>query len=114
MNAFLEELDGATGREGIVIVGCCNDASRIDPAILRPGRLERLIRVPRPDEGALAAILRHHLGGELPGADLSRLALLGLGSTGAEAERWMRGMRRRARHDRRKPTLADLEAELRG
>ncbi|MDJ0388279.1 AAA family ATPase [Roseomonas sp. E05] len=114
VNAFLEELDGAAARDGVVVLGCCNDASRIDPAILRPGRLERLIGVPLPDQAALAAILRHHLGGDLPGADLSRLALLGLGSTGAEAERWVRGMRRRARHDRREATLADLEAELRG
>ncbi|WP_176849597.1 AAA family ATPase [Belnapia rosea] len=114
VNAFLEELDGATGREGVVVVGCCNDASRLDPAILRPGRLERLIRVPLPDQTALAAILRHHLGGDLPGADLSQLALAGLGSTGAEAESWVRGMRRRARRARREPTLADLEAELRG
>lgn len=114
VNAFLEELDGGAARDGVVVLGCCNDASRIDPAILRPGRLERLIGVTLPDQAALAAILRHHLGGDLPGADLSRLALLGLGSTGAEAERWVRGMRRRARHDRREPTLADLEAELRG
>ncbi|WP_149536748.1 AAA family ATPase [Siccirubricoccus phaeus] len=114
VNALLEELDGANGREGVVVLGCCNDASRLDPAILRPGRLERQIRVPLPDRAALAAILRHHLGGDLPGADLSRLALLGLGSTGAEAERWVRGMRRRARNARREPMLADLEAELRG
>ncbi|MDJ0390066.1 AAA family ATPase [Roseomonas sp. E05] len=114
VNAFLEELDGAAGREGVVVVGCCNDASRLDPAILRPGRLERLIQVPLPDQAALAAILRHHLGDELPDADLSRLALIGLGSTGADAERWVRGMRRRARHDRRGGTLSDLEAEVRG
>ncbi|WP_159994026.1 AAA family ATPase [Roseomonas sp. 18066] len=114
VNAFLEELDGAAGREGVVVVGCCNDASRLDPAILRPGRLERLIQVPLPDQAALAAILRHHLGEELPDADLPRLALLGLGSTGADAEQWVRGMRRRARHDRRGATFADLEAEVRG
>ncbi len=114
VNGFLEELDGAAAREGVVVVGCCNDAGGIDPAILRPGRLERLINVPIPDQAALAAILRHHLGNELAAADLSRLTLLGLGSTGAEAERWVRGMRRRARHERRLPTVADLEAELRG
>jgi cell division protease FtsH len=114
VNAFLEELDGAAGREGVVVVGCCNDASRLDPAILRPGRLERLIEVPMPDQMALAAILRHRLGDELPRADLARLALIGLGSTGAEAERWVRGMRRRARHDRREATFSDLEAEVRG
>ncbi|WP_419898643.1 AAA family ATPase [Roseomonas sp. USHLN139] len=114
VNAFLEELDGAAGREGVVVVGCCNDASRLDPAILRPGRLEHLIQVPLPDQAALAAILRHHLGDELPDADLPRLALIGLGSTGAEAERWVRGMRRRARNARRGATLLDLEAEVRG
>lgn len=114
VNAFLEELDGARGRDGVVVVGCCNDASRLDPAILRPGRLERLIRIPTPDRAALAAILRHHLGADLLGADLTGLALNGLGATGAEAERWVRGMRRRARHEGREPTLADLETEMRG
>ncbi|WBV42518.1 AAA family ATPase [Pseudoroseomonas cervicalis] len=114
VNAFLEELEGVAGREGVVVVGCCNDASRLDPAILRPGRLERLIQVSLPDQTALAAILRHHLGDELPDADLARLALVGLGATGAEAERWVRGMRRRARHDRREAMLSDLEAEMGG
>ena len=114
VNAFLEELDGARARDGVVVVGCCNDASRLDPAILRPGRLERLIRIPVPDRAALAAILRHHLGGDLPGADLTGIARNGQGASGAEAERWVRGMRRRARHGGRAPTLTDLDAEMRG
>ncbi|WP_109095944.1 AAA family ATPase [Azospirillum sp. TSH64] len=114
VNALLEELDGVRGREGAVVVGACNTADRMDPAILRSGRLDRTIHVPRPGKEALAEILRHHLGGDLPDVDLAAAALLALGSTGADCERWVRGARRRARHGSRAMTGDDLLEEIRG
>ncbi|NUB04679.1 hypothetical protein FW320_00520 [Azospirillum sp. Vi22] len=53
-------------------------------------------------------------GGELPEADLSRASLLALGGTGADAERWVRGARRRARHDGRDLVIDDVLDEIRG
>jgi transitional endoplasmic reticulum ATPase len=56
--ALLTELDGAQPLRDVVVVGATNRPELIDPALLRPGRLERLIYVPPPDAGARADILR--------------------------------------------------------
>lgn len=108
LNAFLELLDGVSARAGVVVVGATNNRNRIDPAIRRPGRLDREIHVGLPDRAALAKILRYHLREDLAGEDLDGVALLGLGATGAQAEQWVRDARRVARHARRPMTLADL------
>ncbi|MFL1461615.1 AAA family ATPase [Roseococcus sp. DSY-14] len=62
VNALLELLDGPTPRDGVVVVGTCNDPSTLDPALIRPGRLEKVIHIPLPDAEALAEILAVHLG----------------------------------------------------
>ncbi len=56
--ALLTELDGAQPLRDVVVVGATNRPELIDPALLRPGRLERLIYVPPPDAAARADILR--------------------------------------------------------
>ena len=56
--ALLTELDGAEPLDGVVILGATNRPELIDPALLRPGRLERLVFVPPPDAEARADILR--------------------------------------------------------
>jgi transitional endoplasmic reticulum ATPase len=56
--ALLTELDGAEPRRDVIVVGATNRPELIDPALLRPGRLERLVYVPPPDAAARAAILR--------------------------------------------------------
>lgn len=56
--ALLTELDGATPLREVVVVGATNRPELIDPAMLRPGRLERLVFVPPPDADARADILR--------------------------------------------------------
>lgn len=112
VNALLGEVDGLEGREGVVLVAACNLPQILDPALTRSGRLDRHIRIEPPDTAALAAILREHLGEDLPGTDLSRLALVAAGSTGADVERMVRGARRRARETRRAMTADDLGAEL--
>ena len=48
VNALLAELDGATPRPGVVVVGATNFPDRIDPALRRPGRLDRHVEIPRP------------------------------------------------------------------
>ena len=57
--ALLTELDGAQPLRDVVVVGATNRPELIDPALLRPGRLERLIYVPPPD----AARARRHPAG---------------------------------------------------
>ncbi|GAA0544394.1 AAA family ATPase [Paractinoplanes ferrugineus] len=56
--ALLTELDGVEDLRNVVIIGATNRPDLIDPALLRPGRLERLVYVPPPDAAARAAILR--------------------------------------------------------
>ncbi|KQZ22432.1 hypothetical protein ASD50_21235 [Mesorhizobium sp. Root552] len=65
VNRLLELLDGASRCDGVVVVGATNNPDRIDAALLRSGRLERHIVIPRPDTEALIGILRHHLKGDL-------------------------------------------------
>ncbi|MGH3999652.1 MAG: ATP-binding protein, partial [Pseudonocardiaceae bacterium] len=56
--ALLTELDGVQPLRDVVVLGATNRPELIDPALLRPGRLERLVYVPPPDADARAAILR--------------------------------------------------------
>tara|TARA_R110002020_G_scaffold116694_1_gene267312 strand:+ start:9259 stop:11310 length:2052 start_codon:yes stop_codon:yes gene_type:complete len=62
VNRLLELLDGASRTEGVIVVGATNRPERIDPALLRSGRLEQHIVIPLPDTDALMGILAHHLG----------------------------------------------------
>lgn len=68
-----------------IVVGASNFPERLDPALIRPGRLERIIDIGLPSEEDLAHIYRGHLGDELAGEDLSAVAAIAAGSTGAEA-----------------------------
>jgi len=56
--ALLTELDGVEAMPNVVVVGATNRPELLDPALLRPGRLERVVYVPPPDASARAAILR--------------------------------------------------------
>jgi transitional endoplasmic reticulum ATPase len=57
---LLTELDGVQAADGILVVGATNRPDAIDPALLRPGRLELHIEVPLPDAEGLVEILRIH------------------------------------------------------
>ncbi|MFP5077414.1 AAA family ATPase [Rhizobium sp. YIM 134829] len=65
INRLLQLLDGATRTEGVVVVAATNLPDKIDPALLRSGRLETHVRIPLPDLEALGGILAHHLGKDL-------------------------------------------------
>jgi cell division protease FtsH len=93
VNSFLAEIDGSERLDGVVLIGACNHPSRLDPALVRSGRLDRHIRIRMPDRAALAAILREHLGDDLTGADLSGAATAAVGITGADCEQIVRGAR---------------------
>jgi cell division protease FtsH len=107
---FLLSLDNAVAgkRAGIVVCAATNNIQGVDAALLRPGRLERAIEIRRPDHAGVVNILRHHLDGELGGADLTDVAHLMDGSTGAEIMMAVRGARRIARSAGRVLQLEDL------
>jgi transitional endoplasmic reticulum ATPase len=56
--ALLTELDGVEQLRNVVVIGATNRPDLVDPALLRPGRLEKLVYVPPPDAAARSAILR--------------------------------------------------------
>jgi len=63
---LLAEIDGVESLENVIVIGASNREDMIDPAILRPGRLDVKIRVQRPGRKGAAEILAIHLGGAIP------------------------------------------------
>jgi proteasome-associated ATPase len=66
---FCTEMDGIEPLSNVVVILASNRPDLIDPAILRPGRIDRRIRVRRPDRGGAERIYAIHLGGDIPLAE---------------------------------------------
>src|SRR5262249_8766525 len=63
---FLTEVDGVEGLKNVVVIGASNRPDLIDPAILRPGRLDVKVKVDRPDRAAAGDIFHKYLTADLP------------------------------------------------
>lgn len=63
---LLSEIDGVEGLSNVIIIGATNREDLIDPAILRPGRLDVKIKLGRPDAASAAEILGKYLTAEVP------------------------------------------------
>jgi proteasome-associated ATPase len=63
---LLAEIDGVEGLKNVIVIGASNRQDLIDPAILRPGRLDVKIKVERPDREGAADIFRKYLTTEIP------------------------------------------------
>ena len=61
LNQILAELDGFSGREGVVVIAATNRPDVLDPALLRPGRFDRHVTLNLPDKAARRAILDVHV-----------------------------------------------------
>ncbi|MBR0925197.1 cell division protease FtsH [Bradyrhizobium ottawaense] len=111
---FLLLLDSATNgnREMRFVWAATNHVDRLDPALIRPGRLDRVIHFRPPGPEGIASILRHHLDGDLAGTDLSVMGRLGLGRTPAELAAVVKTARRAARAEKRALTGDDLVEAL--
>ena len=55
--ALLQEMDGISSGQGVVVVGATNRPDKIDGALLRPGRFDSLVHIPHPDKAARLAVL---------------------------------------------------------
>ena len=88
LNQLLVEMDGFESNEGVIIVAATNRPDVLDPAILRPGRFDRRITVPRPDVRGREEILRVHAKRTplSPDVDLEILARGTPGFSGADLE----------------------------
>ena len=82
----MTELDGVDSKKNVFIIGATNRPATIDPAIVRPGRLDQFIYIPLPDEKSKLAILKSCLR-KAPiseGIDLEYLAKSTPGFSGAD------------------------------
>jgi proteasome-associated ATPase len=66
---LLAEIDGVESLKNVIVIGASNREDLIDPAILRPGRLDVKIKIERPDEASATKIFRQYLTADLPIAD---------------------------------------------
>ncbi len=63
---FLSEIDGVEALENVIVIGASNRQDLIDPAVLRPGRLDLKVKVSRPDRTAAREIIKKYLTPDLP------------------------------------------------
>jgi proteasome-associated ATPase len=75
---LLAEIDGVETLKNVIVIGASNREDLIDPAILRPGRLDVKIKIERPDETAAAQIFSRYLTSDLP-LDVGEVESLGGG-----------------------------------
>jgi cell division protease FtsH len=112
LNQLLVEMDGFESNEGVILIAATNRPDVLDPALLRPGRFDRHVVVPRPDIKGREGILQVH-SRKVPLAadvDVNRLARSTPGLTGADLENLVNeAALLAARNDQEKVNMIDLE-----
>jgi cell division protease FtsH len=81
LNQLLVEMDGFESNEGVILIAATNRPDVLDPALLRPGRFDRRVVVPRPDVRGREEILRVHTR-KIPLSDNVDLSILARGTPG--------------------------------
>jgi cell division protease FtsH len=113
LNQLLVEMDGFESNEGVIIVAATNRPDVLDPALLRPGRFDRQVVVPRPDVKGREEILKVHTR-KTPLAENVNLSVLSRGTpgfTGADLENLVNeAALLAARRGKSKVEMADFEA----
>ncbi len=109
VNAMLELLDGAAGRNGVVVIGATNYPHKVDPALRRPGRLDRHFALELPDLETRAQIVKLHLGDQqIAVEDLRTIAIATVGRSGADLKQYIADAKRKARRQKRPVEAADI------
>jgi transitional endoplasmic reticulum ATPase len=87
LSSLLSEMDGFVPLSQVTILGSTNIPNRLDPALLRPGRFDRMIYIPPPNKAERREILKIHLNGKpVDQINIERLALETNLFTGADLE----------------------------
>jgi cell division protease FtsH len=81
LNQLLVEMDGFESNEGVILIAASNRPDVLDPALLRPGRFDRRVVVPRPDVGGREGILKVHTK-KIPLAEDVNISVLARGTPG--------------------------------
>ena len=112
LNQLLVEMDGFESNDGVILIAATNRPDVLDPALLRPGRFDRHVVVPRPDIRGREGILQVHIR-KVPlstDVDVSVLARSTPGFTGADLENLVNeAALLAARNDKEKVDMLDLE-----
>ncbi|MSP60655.1 MAG: ATP-dependent zinc metalloprotease FtsH [Myxococcales bacterium] len=112
LNQLLVEMDGFESNEGVILIAATNRPDVLDPALLRPGRFDRRIIVPRPDVKGREGILKVHAR-RVPldgGVNLEIIARGTPGFSGADLESLVNeAALLAARHDKTTVDMKDLE-----
>ncbi len=112
LNQLLVEMDGFESNEGVILIAATNRPDVLDPALLRPGRFDRHVVVPRPDIRGREGILQVH-SRKVPlstDVDVSVLARSTPGFTGADLENLVNeAALLAARNDKEEVNMVDLE-----
>jgi cell division protease FtsH len=108
VTALLDALDGFEGHEGVIVMGATNHLWKIDPAIRRAGRFDRVLKLEQPNVETMPQALRWQLGADLPGVDLTPFAKAAIGLSGADIAALVRSARATARTGRRAMEPDDL------
>jgi cell division protease FtsH len=113
LNQLLVEMDGFESNEGVIIIAATNRPDVLDPALLRPGRFDRQVVVPRPDVKGREAILKVHTR-KTPLSEDVNLQILARGTpgfTGADLENLANeAALLAARRNKAKVDMVDFEA----
>ncbi|HIH19447.1 TPA: ATP-binding protein [Candidatus Micrarchaeota archaeon] len=84
MSVMLEELDGFKSKKNVITIGATNAPDQLDPALMRPGRFDKIIYIPPPDAPARSQIFTTNLSKFLKSLDLRRLSDATEGFSGAD------------------------------
>uniref|UniRef100_A0A8C4HRQ5 ATP-dependent zinc metalloprotease YME1L1 n=1 Tax=Dicentrarchus labrax TaxID=13489 RepID=A0A8C4HRQ5_DICLA len=112
INQLLAEMDGFKPNEGVIVIGATNFAEALDNALIRPGRFDMQVTVPRPDVKGRTEILNWYLSKIKvdPAVDAEIIARGTVGFTGAELENLVNQAALKAAVDEKEMvTLKDLE-----
>ncbi len=113
LNQLLAEMDGFDPATGVVVMAATNRPESLDPALLRPGRFDRTVQVPLPNQAERQAILAEHTSGKPLAADVD-LDVVARGTPGFAGADLANLANEAAivavRHDRGTVTAADFQA----
>ena len=112
LNQLLVEMDGFEKNQGVIVIAATNRPDILDPALLRPGRFDRQVRVGYPDTKGREAILKVHSKNKplAPDVDLGVIANSTVGFVGADLENLLNeAALLAARRNKKAITMAEIE-----
>ena len=112
INQILSEMDGFEKNHNILVIGATNHEDALDPAAVRPGRFDKKVHVPHPDQNGRHEIFKLYLSKINKDADVDseKLAKMCPGFTGADIENLVNtSISEAVHHDKTSASMQDFE-----